>query len=110
MPFEHGESNCVHKMNNPCRPERIIVRIQIGNPCTNALESRTWVNRDHGVFNLSRLPQRDPLPLWKVDRDYPCLMIERIVTRIHHRARHLCLPSMDTINGADLNEIADMCA
>lgn len=29
---------------------------------------------------------------------------------IHHRARHLCLPSMDTINGADLNEIADMCA
>lgn len=28
VPFEHGESNCVHKMNNPCRPERIIVRIQ----------------------------------------------------------------------------------
>ena len=43
----------------------------------------------------------------ELDQDYPCLMMERIVTRFVICIFHV---PWTQLTGSDLNEIADMCA
>lgn len=73
--------------------------------------------RESPLLLLGPRPPAPPRPPPKTQTDYPRLMIELIVTRARAGrtlspasvARRSCLQFVDTINGADLNEIHGMC-